>query len=93
MYHSAMPQSACRCRACGERDTIAGFSTTILDSAFADTDADAGEADEAEGDDADDGDGEDEADDVGDAAAVAVAGSLVARCRAIASSMAATFAL
>jgi hypothetical protein len=89
MYHSAMPQSACRCRACGERDTIAGFSTTILDLTLADADADDEDVDAA--DDEDEGVDEDEADDVGDA--VAVAGSLVARCRAIASSMAATFAL
>ncbi len=78
MYHSAMPQSACRCRACGERDTIAGFSTTILDLALADADADAGDADAAAEDGTDEGDDED---------------SLVAKCRAMASSMAATFAL
>ena len=92
MYHSAMPQSACRCRACGERDTIAGFSTTILDMALADADTDDDGVDETEEDDTDEGDDEDEADGAADAVAV-VADSLVAKFRAIASSMAATFAL
>ena len=85
-----MPQSVCRCRACAERDTSAGRSTTISDSPFAESeDAEEGCTDDAEAV-ADVVGNEEEDEDDADEEAV---DSLVAKWRAMASSMASAFAL
>jgi hypothetical protein len=89
-----MPQSVWRCRACAERETSAGRSTTIFDSPCVESEVADGWVDDAEA--AEDGDadeGEDGADDDDEDADEEAAESLAAKWRAIASSMASAFAL